>query len=286
MPHLLLHPHSARRTPARRAAARPGRRQRHHGAGAGRPRRRGRRLRRHHERQRAAATDRPGDRPDLPRPDHQVGRPRHPSPAWAAAVGTGRSLRWPVGIGADGNAGVAAQIGRIPYSIGSTERSFVTGTTVGSAAIQNRSGNYVLPTTAAITADAAGRPDITQPASPSSTNPARPATPSAATAGSCSPPASQARQKERPSPRSSAGSPTRGRPTPPPSATSPCPRPSGTSPPPPSPASPAPPDSHSPADRLSGAPDAPGRPFKAGRLGLRIVSVTATVPHVTALRLP
>ena len=83
------------------------------------------------------------------------------SPAWAAAVGTGRSLRWPVGIGADGNAGVAAQIGRIPYSIGYTERSYVTGTTVGEAAVQNRSGNYVLPTTAAITADAAGRPDIT-----------------------------------------------------------------------------------------------------------------------------
>jgi len=49
------------------------------------------------------------------------------SPAWAAAVGTGRSLRWPVGIGADGNAGVAAQIGRIPYSIGYTGRSYVTG---------------------------------------------------------------------------------------------------------------------------------------------------------------
>jgi phosphate transport system substrate-binding protein len=45
------------------------------------------------------------------------------SPAWATAVGTGRSLRWPAGIGADGNAGVAAQIGRIPYSIGYTERS-------------------------------------------------------------------------------------------------------------------------------------------------------------------
>ena len=30
------------------------------------------------------------------------------SPAWASAVGTGRSLRWPAGIGADGNAGVAA----------------------------------------------------------------------------------------------------------------------------------------------------------------------------------
>ena len=54
------------------------------------------------------------------------------SPAWASAVGTGRSLRWPAGIGADGNAGVAADIARIPYSIGYTERSYVTGTDLGS----------------------------------------------------------------------------------------------------------------------------------------------------------
>ena len=84
------------------------------------------------------------------------------SPAWASAVGTGRSLRWPTGIGADGNAGVAADIARIPYSIGYTERSYVTGTAaVGWAAVQNQAGNYVQPTIAAITADAAGKPAIT-----------------------------------------------------------------------------------------------------------------------------
>ncbi len=83
------------------------------------------------------------------------------SPAWAAAVGTGRSLHWPVGYAADGNAGVAAAISRIPYSIGYTERSYVTGTALAWAAVQNQAGNYVQPTAAAITADAAGRPDIT-----------------------------------------------------------------------------------------------------------------------------
>ena len=83
------------------------------------------------------------------------------SPAWASAVGTGRSLRWPVGIGADGNAGVAADIARIPYSIGYTERSYVTGTSLGWAAVQNQAGNYVQPTVAAITADAARKPAIT-----------------------------------------------------------------------------------------------------------------------------
>jgi phosphate transport system substrate-binding protein len=83
------------------------------------------------------------------------------SPAWASAIGTGRSLRWPAGIGADGNAGVAADVARIPYSIGYTERSYVTGTAaVGWAAVQNRAGNYVQPTATAITADAAGKPAI------------------------------------------------------------------------------------------------------------------------------
>jgi len=84
------------------------------------------------------------------------------SPAWASAMGTGRSLRWPTGMGADGNAGVAADVSRIPYSIGYTERSYVTGTAaVGWAAVQNRAGNYVQPTATAITADAAGKPAIT-----------------------------------------------------------------------------------------------------------------------------
>jgi phosphate transport system substrate-binding protein len=82
----------------------------------------------------------------------------HVSPAWAAKVGTGRSLHWPVGYAADGNPGVATAIDHTPDSIGYVERSYTTGTNLGSAAIQNQAGNYVTPTTAA---DAAGRPDIT-----------------------------------------------------------------------------------------------------------------------------
>ena len=83
------------------------------------------------------------------------------SKAWASTAGTGRSLRWPAGVGATGNAGVAADIAHIPYSIGYTERSYITGTELAAAAVQNQAGNYVQPTAAAITADAAGRPDIT-----------------------------------------------------------------------------------------------------------------------------
>ena len=148
----------------------------------------------------------------------------HVSPAWATQVGTGRSLHWPVGYGADGNQGVASTILRIPDSIGYAEDSYTTGTAINSAAIANRDGNYVTPTPATITADAAAKPGHhrgrllhRQRAR------ARPPTRSAATAGSWSPPASPARPPGRPSSRSSAGSPTPGSPTPPTSATSPCP---------------------------------------------------------------
>jgi phosphate transport system substrate-binding protein len=83
------------------------------------------------------------------------------SPAWAAKVGTGRSLRWPVGYAADGNAGVAAAIEHIPGSIGYAETSYTEGTALGYAAIANHDGNYTTPTPAAITADAAVKPAIT-----------------------------------------------------------------------------------------------------------------------------
>jgi phosphate transport system substrate-binding protein len=83
------------------------------------------------------------------------------SPAWAAKVGTGRTLHWPAGIGGDGNPGVAHYIETIPFSIGYAETSYTTGTTLGYAAIANRDGNYTTPTPAAIAADAAAKAAIT-----------------------------------------------------------------------------------------------------------------------------
>jgi phosphate transport system substrate-binding protein len=81
------------------------------------------------------------------------------SPAWAAKVGTGRSLHWPAGIGGDGNPGAAHYIETIPFSIGYAETSYTAGTTLGYAAIANRDGNYTTPTPAAIAA--AAKPAIT-----------------------------------------------------------------------------------------------------------------------------
>ncbi len=143
------------------------------------------------------------------------------SPAWAAKVGTGKKLKWPVGEGAEGNGGVATAVYRTPFSIGYVEQSYSQGLLLPSAAIRNQAGHYVIPSTQSVAAAAAQKPDITPPTSRSSTSPAPAATPSADTAGRSSTPTSPARPPGRPSSASWTGSPTPARPTPPPPATSP-----------------------------------------------------------------
>ena len=83
------------------------------------------------------------------------------SPAWAAKVGTGKTLKWPVGEGAEGNGGVAASVYRTPFSIGYVEQSYSKGLLLPSAAIRNQAGHYITPSTQSIAADAAQKPDIT-----------------------------------------------------------------------------------------------------------------------------
>ena len=83
------------------------------------------------------------------------------SPAWASKVGTGKSLHWPTGTGAKGNPGVANAVAHIPFSIGYIERTYSKGPILAYAAIRNRAGNYVIPSTASIAADAAQKTTIT-----------------------------------------------------------------------------------------------------------------------------
>ncbi|HEY3958145.1 MAG TPA: phosphate ABC transporter substrate-binding protein PstS [Streptosporangiaceae bacterium] len=81
--------------------------------------------------------------------------------AWAAKVGTGKSLSWPAGEGAEGNPGVATAVYRTPFSIGYVEQAYSKGLLLPFAAIRNQAGNYVTPTTQTVTADAAQKPAIT-----------------------------------------------------------------------------------------------------------------------------
>ena len=82
-------------------------------------------------------------------------------PAWAAKVGTGKTLHWPAGEGAEGNGGVAAAVYRTPFSIGYVEQAYSQGLLLPFAAIRNQAGNYVIPSTQTVAADAAQKPAIT-----------------------------------------------------------------------------------------------------------------------------
>ena len=65
------------------------------------------------------------------------------SPEWKEKVGTGKSVKWPVGIGAKGNSGVAAQLKQTPGSIGYVNYDYVKNGGLQQPALQNKDGNFV-----------------------------------------------------------------------------------------------------------------------------------------------
>lgn len=65
------------------------------------------------------------------------------SPAWKEQLGKGKSVEWPVGIGAPGNEGVANAIKGTPNTIGYIELSYALTTKTPFAFIQNKDGNFV-----------------------------------------------------------------------------------------------------------------------------------------------
>ena len=75
---------------------------------------------------------------------------------WAGKVGKGTSVNWPNGIGAKGNEGVAAFVGRLPNSIGYVEYAYVKQNKLSYALLQNSAGNFVAPDDKAFKAAAAG----------------------------------------------------------------------------------------------------------------------------------
>jgi len=68
------------------------------------------------------------------------------SPAWHEAVGTGKAVSWPVGVGGKGNEGVAAYVQRIAGSIGYVEFAYALQNQMSHALLRNRAGSFVAPT--------------------------------------------------------------------------------------------------------------------------------------------
>ncbi len=76
------------------------------------------------------------------------------STVWKERVGDGKSVKFPVGLGAKGNEGVAGQIKTGPGSVGYVELAYAKQTGLSYAAIENRAGAYVKPTLESIVAAA------------------------------------------------------------------------------------------------------------------------------------
>lgn len=67
------------------------------------------------------------------------------SPEFAKNVGSGKQVDWPVGVFAKGNDGVTALIKQTPGAIGYVEYGYAAINKLAMAALQNKSGHFILP---------------------------------------------------------------------------------------------------------------------------------------------
>ncbi len=65
-------------------------------------------------------------------------------PNWKA--GSGKTVEWPVGTGGKGNEGVTAQVQQTKGAVGYTEYSFANENKLKMAALQNKAGEFIVPT--------------------------------------------------------------------------------------------------------------------------------------------
>jgi phosphate transport system substrate-binding protein len=67
------------------------------------------------------------------------------STSWNSAVGQGKSVAWPLGIGSNGNTGVASTVNGTQYAIGYVELAYALQNGMTVASVQNPAGNWILP---------------------------------------------------------------------------------------------------------------------------------------------
>ena len=76
------------------------------------------------------------------------------SPDWHSQVGKGKEVKWPTGVGAQGNDGVAGAVKQTVGAVGYVELNYATTAQLTSAKLQNADRNYVPGSTAGVTAAA------------------------------------------------------------------------------------------------------------------------------------
>jgi phosphate transport system substrate-binding protein len=77
-------------------------------------------------------------------------------PEWASKVGEGKTVPWPTGTGAKGNAGVAGAVAQTVGAVGYVEQAYALQHKFTYAAVKNKAGNFVSPTLESTTAAAEG----------------------------------------------------------------------------------------------------------------------------------
>lgn len=78
------------------------------------------------------------------------------SPEWLRVVGRAKEVKWPTGIGAKGNEGVAGQVKQTPGSIGYMELAYAKQNNLAHASVRNAAGSFVEASIPSISAAAAG----------------------------------------------------------------------------------------------------------------------------------
>jgi phosphate transport system substrate-binding protein len=73
------------------------------------------------------------------------------SPEWQKRVGRGTSVKWPAGLGAEGNEGVTGQIKQITGAIGCVELVYATQNQLPYASIKNAAGHFITPSVKSVT---------------------------------------------------------------------------------------------------------------------------------------
>jgi phosphate transport system substrate-binding protein len=73
---------------------------------------------------------------------------------WKSKVGSGTAVEWPVGVGAKGNEGVSGNVGQAKNTIGYVEYAYAKQNKLTYAALVNKAGKTVQPTTEAFQAAA------------------------------------------------------------------------------------------------------------------------------------
>lgn len=67
------------------------------------------------------------------------------SPEWEKEVGSGKAVKWPVGIGGQKNPGVANNVTKVPGSIGYIEYTYAVESKISTARLKNKAGKFVKP---------------------------------------------------------------------------------------------------------------------------------------------